>query len=102
MQRKETNFLKSILTSGLAFGIGGVLGILGLYLVIRSEILSKSLSLIPENQSFVLLLSAIVSLILVIGISSGIGGAIGGFVISRIDPIYERRKYIWRTALSFG
>ena len=102
MERRETHYLKSILVSGMAFGVGGVVGNFALYLLIRSEILSWPLNLIPESQSLVLLLSTIVLLILGIGITTGIGGAIGGFALSTIDPIYSRRKYIWRTAISAG
>jgi len=102
MERKETNFWKSILISGLGFGVGGVIGNFALYLLIRSELLNWPLDLIPEGQSFVLLLTAIVVIILGVGLTTGIGGAIGGYVLSIIDPIYARRKYIWRTAIATG
>jgi phosphatidylserine/phosphatidylglycerophosphate/cardiolipin synthase-like enzyme len=102
MERKETHFSRSILLGGLAFGVGGVIGYFVLYLLIRSQLLNLPLNLIPEGQSLVLLLSTIVLLIIGIGITTGIGGAIGGFALSSIDPIYPRRKYIWRTAISTG
>ena len=35
MERKETNYLKSTLISGLGFGLGGVIGNFALFLMIR-------------------------------------------------------------------
>jgi phosphatidylserine/phosphatidylglycerophosphate/cardiolipin synthase-like enzyme len=102
MERKETHFPRSILLGGLAFGLGGVIGYFALYLLIRSQLLSYPLNLVPEGQSLVLLISTIVLLIIGIGITTGIGGTIGGYSLSFIDPIYPRGKYIWRTAISAG
>lgn len=102
MQRKETHFPRSILLGGLAFGIGGLAGYLSFYLLIRSQLLNYPLQLLPEGQVFVLLLSTITLLIIGIGITTGIGGAIGGYALSSIDPIYPRSKYIWRTAIAAG
>jgi len=102
MERKETNYLKSIAFASLGFGVGGVVGNFALYLLVRSQILRWPLSFIPEDQNFIKLLSAIVLVVLGLGFSTGIGGAIGGFALSRIDPIYSRRKYIWRTAIAVG
>lgn len=102
MERKETHFPRSIFVGGLAFGLGAVIGYFALFLLIRSQILSIPLNLIPEGQSLVLLLSTIVMLVIGIGITTGIGGAIGGYALSSIDPIYSRRKYIWRTGISAG
>jgi len=102
MERKETNYLKSILLSGLGFGVGGVIGNFALFLLIRSQVLSWPLRFVPEGQSLVLLLTIIILLLLGIGITTGAGGAIGGYVLSLIDPIYPRKKYIWRTAIATG
>lgn len=92
MERKETNYLKSILLSGLGFGVGGVIGNFALFLLIRSQVLSWPLRFVPEGQSLVLLLTIIILLLLGIGITTGAGGAIGGYVLSLIDPIYPRKK----------
>jgi len=102
MERKETNLLRSIVVSGLGFGIGGVIGNFVLYLLIRSEILSWPLTLIPEDQDLVKLISAIVLVIIGIAVTTGIGGAIGGIALSMIDPVYPRRKYIWRAGIAAG
>jgi hypothetical protein len=102
MERKETHFGRSILFGGLAFGLGGAIGYFALYLMIRSQLLNYPLRLVPEGQPLVLLLSTIVLLIIGIGITTGAGGAIGGYALSSIDPIYPRRKYIWRTAIAAG
>ncbi len=102
MERIETHYFRSIFVSGLAFGIGGAIGIFALYLLIRSGVLGWPVSLIPEDQSFVILLSAISMLVIGITASAGLGGAIGGFVLSTVDPIYPRSKYIWRTGISAG
>lgn len=102
MERRETNYLKSILISGLGFGVGGVLGNFVLYLLVRSQVLKWPLSLVPEDQQLVVLVTAIVLVVLAIGLSTGIGGALGGYALSIIDPIYPRRKYIWRTAIASG
>jgi phosphatidylserine/phosphatidylglycerophosphate/cardiolipin synthase-like enzyme len=79
-----------------------VIGIFALYFLIRSKLLSTPLSLIPEEQSLVLLISSITLLVLGIGLTTGIGGALGGYALSTIDLIYPRRKYIWRTAITAG
>jgi phosphatidylserine/phosphatidylglycerophosphate/cardiolipin synthase-like enzyme len=102
MERKQTNFLKSILLSGLGFGFGGIIGNFALYFLVRSELLDWPLSIIPEGQDLVLLLSVLVLLVLGVGVTTGIGGAVGGYVISIIDPIFPRRKYIWRSAIALG
>ncbi len=102
MDRKETYYLKSILLSGVGFGLGGVIGNFVLFLLFRSQILNWPLKFIPEGQDLVLLLSTIVLVILGVGVTAGIGGAIGGYVLSKIDPIFPRRKYIWRTAIATG
>ena len=102
MERKQTNYLKSISLSGLGFGIGGVVGNFALYLLVRSELLNWPLSLVPEGQEFILLLFVIVLLVLGIGVTTGLGGAVGGYILSTIDPIYTRRKYIWRSAIAMG
>lgn len=102
MERKQTNHLKSILLSGLGFGIGGVIGNFALYFLVRSELLNWPLSLVPEGQDFILLLFVIVLLVLGIGLTTGLGGAVGGYILSTIDPIYPRRKYIWRSAIAMG
>jgi hypothetical protein len=102
MERIETHYFRSVLVSGLAFGVGGAIGNFALYLLIRSGLLSWPVNLIPEDQSFVILLLAISMVILGIAISAGLGGAIGGYALSTIDPIYSRSKYIWRTAIATG
>ena len=102
MQRKETHYFKSIFLSGLGFGIGGVIGNFALYLLIRSQILSWPLTLVPEEQNLVYLLTIIVLIVLGIGITTGVGGAIGGYSLSLIDPIFPRGKYIWRSAIAMG
>ena len=102
MERKETHYLKSILLAGLGFGVGGVVGNFLLLLLVRSQLLRQPLSLIPEGQPLVLLLAAITLTLLGVGIATGLGGAIGGFVLSVIDPIYPRNKYLWRTAIATG
>ena len=102
MERKETNYLKSILISGLGFGLGGVIGNFALFLMVRSQVLNWPLNFVPEDQSLVLLLTTIVVIILGIGVTTGLGGAVGGYVLSIIDPIFPRRKYIWRTAIATG
>jgi len=53
MERRETNYLRSIFLSGLGFGIGGVIGNFALYLLIRSKILGWPLNFIPEGQKIV-------------------------------------------------
>ena len=100
MERKETNYLKSILISGLGFGLGGVIGNFALVLMVRSQVLNWPLNFVPEDQSLVLLLTTLVVIILGIGVTTGLGGAVGGYVLSIIDPIFPRRKYIWRTAIA--
>ena len=102
MERRETNYLRSIFLSGLGFGIGGVIGNLVLYLLVRSQILGWPLNFVPEGQQLAHLLSILVLIILGIGLSTGLGGAIGGFALSMVDPIYPRRKYLWRSAISAG
>lgn len=102
MKRKETNYLKSILLSGLGFGFGGVIGNIGLYFLVRSQLLRWPLELVPEDQRLVLLITAIVLIILGAVVTTGIGGAVAGYVVSVIDPIFPRRKYLWRTAIATG
>lgn len=102
MERKETHLFRSIGISAVGFGLGGVIGNFSLYLLIRSNILRWPLELIPEDQTLVVLISAIVLVVLGIAVTTGIGGAIGGLALSMIDPILSRSKYIWRTAISAG
>jgi phosphatidylserine/phosphatidylglycerophosphate/cardiolipin synthase-like enzyme len=102
MERRETHYPRSILFGGLAFGLGGVIGIFALYFMLRSELLQYPLIIIPEEQSLVLLIGAITLLVLGIGLTTGLGGALGGYALSSIDPIYPRGNYIWRTAIAAG
>jgi MFS family permease len=88
---------------GLAgFIAGGMVGILGTYLLFASGVLPLILKLVPENQPLVRLLLGIILAFVGLGLGGALGGLVRGYTLHQIDRSGSRRRYLWGGAFSSG
>lgn len=96
----RTNF-QAVVLSGLYFGIGLAGGVVLAIFLVNNGAIRFLTGIIEKWQLFLRLLLAIFLFILFAGISGGVGGGIGAWGLSRLIPIDNQRRVIWRSAISF-
>lgn len=102
MDRIKSPTWRAILTGALYYGGGAVAGALISYLLLRLRVFDFLFFWVPEGQPLVKLLVGLIYILIMIGLGGGLAGALGGQALARIDPLYTRRKYIWRSSLAMG
>ncbi len=102
MDRIQSPTWRAIATGALYYGVGAVLGALFSYLLIRFGVLNLLFFWVPEDQPLVEALTGLFAVLIGIGIGGGLAGALGGQALARIDPLYTRRKYMWRSGIAIG
>jgi len=90
------------LVAALGFAIASVLSLLTIALILHSRFTKFIVDSIGQGQPLQRLVMAIVFLILGLALSGAVLGGIGGWVLSWIDKLAPRRRYIWSGAISYA
>ena len=94
--------LQDILVGIIGFILGGIAGNIFTYLLILSGFASWVVGLIPENQTFVRILGAILTAFLVVALGGAFTGVINGLAILRIDQQANKRRTLFGFGYAFG
>ncbi len=98
---KEQSRWRSIILSGAGYGGGLAAGSLLAYFLLNNQVIRFLLSWLNSLQLFLYLIFGLALLVIFIGLGGGIGGAIGGWVLSGVNDLGDRRRFAWRSGLSF-
>jgi hypothetical protein len=88
---QQPSRLRSVITSVFGFWLGGLLGIIAIFLIAISGFLGWVLGFVPPGQSFVRLLAAVLLVFIIVGIGGAVTGVFNGLVLQRIDRQGGRR-----------
>lgn len=97
----DNSKVQTILRTAVGYGAGLSLGTLLTVLLLKNGIIDLLLSSLDRLQLFLYLLFSIGLIILIVGLGSGLGGAVGGWVLAKLKGAEQPRRVIWRSALSF-
>lgn len=101
MQILKNDKWRSIIVSAAGYG-GGLAGAsLLAYFLLNNEGIRLLLSWLDRLQLFLYLVFAILLFVIIISLAGGIGGAIGGYLLSGENDLGNRRRFAWRSGLSF-
>ena len=92
----------SILFAALGFGLAGLVGALAGAMLFRTGLVALLVNLVSEAQPLQRLLVAIFLFIVGVAISGAVTGAIGGWLLSLIDPLAVRRRYMIAGSVAFA
>jgi phosphatidylserine/phosphatidylglycerophosphate/cardiolipin synthase-like enzyme len=98
---KDQNRWRSIILSGTGYGGGLAVGSLLAYFLLNNQAIRFLLSWLDKLQLFLYLIFGLALVVIIIGLGGGIGGAIGGWVLSGVNELGKRRRFAWRSSLSF-
>jgi len=92
----------SILFAALGFGLSGVAGVLLAVFLFQSGIADWIVNLVSQAQPGQRLLVAIMLVITSLALSGAVVGGIGGWLLSLIDPLAVRKRYVLSGIVTFG
>ncbi len=92
----------SVLFAALGFGFAGVAGMVAATLLFRLGLVGAIISLISQAQPGQRLLVAILLFVLSLALSGAVTGGIGGWLLSIVDPLALRRRYVIAGAATFA
>ena len=92
----------SALFTALGFALASILGLLVAGILLRSGLSDWILDWAGQYQAIQRLLIAIVLFILGLSLSGAVMGGIGGWLLSLVDPLAPRRRYIWAGAIGYA
>ncbi len=98
---KEQNTQRAMILSALGYGAGLAVGTLLILFLLNNQLIDTLVSLLDRLQVFLRLLSGIGLVFVVVGLGGAAGGAIGGWVLSGVSEVGDRRRFAWRSAVSF-
>ena len=84
----------SILFAALGFGVAGLAGVLAAAMLFRTGLVGLLVDLVSDAQPLQRLLLAIFLFIVSMALSGAVTGALGGWLLSLVDPRALRRRYI--------
>ena len=99
MNNRRAAYLRYMLTAALGYGLGAIAGAALFSLLMRLHVIG---SLVPQGQPLVRLYAAILEVLIGLAASGAVTGAAGGWALARIDPLYLRRRYLWRSGIAFA
>lgn len=102
MENSLNRKLQAALTGALGFTLGGIAGVLAVYLISISGVLGWLLGLIPEEQGVIRLWAAIILPFVLVAFGGAVSGVINGLTLHRIDPQSSRKRYTWSSTFAFG
>ncbi|NJN53954.1 MAG: hypothetical protein HC804_03870 [Anaerolineae bacterium] len=99
---QERTYGRAALFGALGYGGGLALGTLALGLILRLNLIQFVTSILSEEQPFTRLLVGLVLGLVLVGGAGAAGGALGGWMISRVEMVASPQRLIRRGALSLG
>jgi phosphatidylserine/phosphatidylglycerophosphate/cardiolipin synthase-like enzyme len=98
----ESSKTRSAMTGVLGFWLGGILGGLTLLVLAISGGIGRILSLVPEGQAFVRLLTAVLLAFIMVALAGAVTGVFNGYILSRIDRAGTRRQLMVGGGFAYG
>jgi len=99
---KEITKSRSAITGVVGFWLGGILGNFAIYLIAISGLVGWILGFLPEDQSLVRLLFAIVLAFVTVGLGGAVTGVFNGWALNRIDTGGDRRNLMIGAGYAYG
>jgi phosphatidylserine/phosphatidylglycerophosphate/cardiolipin synthase-like enzyme len=92
---------QAILRSGAAYGAGFAGGTALIIFLLHNRVVDALVDLLDPLQLFLRLLFAILFISFTVGLGGGVAGTIGGRTLDKFIEGVERKRIMWRSALSF-
>lgn len=93
---------RSVITGVVGFWLGGILGNFATFLIIISGSVGWILAFLPEEQSLVRLLFAIVLAFVTVGLGGVVTGVFNGWALNRIDTGSDLRQLLVGAGYAYG
>ena len=101
MSKRFTN-LPPFLMSALGYGSGFVIGALLIIILFNNPITVLLIRLLGQLQLLLYVLFSLFLIVVIAGLGGAAAGGIGGWVLGGLANLGERRRFMWRSAISFG
>ena len=101
MSKRFTN-LPPFLKSALGYGSGFVIGALLIIILFNNPITVLLIRLLGQLQLLLYVLFSLFLIVVIAGLGGAAAGGIGGWVLGGLANLGERRRFMWRSAISFG
>ena len=102
MSTEKKPSFPATLTGMAGFFISALAGILTGFLFFRLGITEFLTGLIPDDQPFIRLITALILSFLGIGLAGAVFGLLSGATLLRIDPQGSRKRYLMGGAFAYG
>jgi len=96
------NNRSSLLFAAVGFSIAALVGLLVGWVFLKGNIAKAILDIVVTYQVLQRLLLALALFAIGLALSGAVIGGIGGWVLSMIDPLAPRRRYIWSGVIAFA
>jgi hypothetical protein len=93
---------RSVFIGVIGFWLGGILGNLTTYLIAISRLVGWLLGYLPQDQSFVQLLFAILLTFVTVGVGGAVTGVFNGLALNRIDTAGDRCRFLVGVGYAYG
>jgi hypothetical protein len=96
------NNRSSLLFATIGFSIAALIGLLAGWVFLKGNLAEAILDIVVSYQVLQRLLLALALFGIGLALSGVVVGGIGGWVLSMIDPLASRRRYIWSGAIAYA
>ncbi len=100
MEPTTPSYSRSLTIGLVGFILGGIVSALATFIILRSGLPGLIINLIPEEQSFIRLVWGIVIVFITVGLGGAVGGLVRGYSLHQIDRLGSQKRYLWGGAYS--
>ncbi len=96
------SYFRNVLVAATGFAAAGALGLIFGVLLLKSPLAVGLVELVDQAQPLQRLVLALAIFLLGMVISGAVIGSLGGWILTIVDPLAPRRRYIWTGAAAFA
>jgi phosphatidylserine/phosphatidylglycerophosphate/cardiolipin synthase-like enzyme/MFS family permease len=96
------SYFRNLLVAALGFAAAGALGLILAVILLKSPLTAGLVGLVDASQPLQRLVLALVLFLIGMAISGVVIGSLGGWVLTVVDPLALRRRYVWTGAVAFA